>query len=357
MRSIFIRPRLDEQFGDKLFTWSSDLYPAFYGSGWAVALKEALAKRGYQLMTIDMAETLRELCDADKIIFMGYYNDSYFKDCNGLEDKMAYYEVEFPVNENVEFGEGGCAPGWYLDKFSRILTWKKDMVDNKRVFYMQRPNNWYHGQLSNVAFSDRRLCVMASSNKISNVTGELYSERRRAVEFLQRYDAIDLYGRGWTRSITRFVRRKLGMSVDDSRVFRTSWLARRLAGEADYSKCLKGSWTVDGIYETYARYKFAIVYENLGGLRGAVSNRIFDCLQSGCIPIYLGASDIEEIVSPDCFVDKREYTYDELLSFMIEMDEDTFRKYLANGRRFLMSEGLKHFEEGWAKEFSEVLLK
>jgi len=361
MKRVLIRPRLEGQFGNDFFTYEIKEYPAFYGTGWTVALREVLREKGYQLETVDMAETIDDFCNADKIIFMGYYKDKYFEQCldHGLKDKMVYYEVEFPSSNNLELTssmDGNYAPSSYLKEFGRVLTWNKDLVDNKRVFYMQRPNNWYKKLLLEIPFRERNLLVLASSNKSGNIDGELYSEREKAVEFFQ--DEIpgqfDLYGRGWSKSISRYVKRRLGFTVSD--YTKSSWLATKLVGEKNHSKCLKG-WTTN-IYESYSKYRFALVYENLGGYRGSVSNRIFDCLQAGCVPIYLGASDIEEIVPKGCFIDKREFDYERLLKLIENMGEERWASILEMGKMFLVSpQGKRHFEKDWATDFTEVLLR
>jgi len=361
MKTILLRPKeiLDEPFSRVFEPLQGNRgAEGFYGRGWLFALRDVLREKGYDFKTIDLGDwdTIRK---AEKILIMGFHNDEYYRRCldESLEDKMVYFEVEFRVNKEGNETEGGYAPATYTSAFGKVLTWEKDIIDNKRVFYIQRPNNWYKGKLSNLPFQDRKLCVMAYTNKDLQVRGELYSERKRAILFFQEQvpTEFDLYGTGWTRSIRRYIRRKLGMNVDEQREFHQSHIARFLLGEKDYSKCWQG-WA-DNVYDTYSRYKFVVIYENVSA-RGAVSNKLFDCLQAGCVPIYLGATDIEDIVPLDCFVDKRKYSYEELLHEIMEMSEEDWGSMIECGKTFLASKaGRRHFEKDWAREFVEVLLK
>jgi hypothetical protein len=55
------------------------------------------------------------------------------------------------------------------------------------------------------------------------------------------------------------------------------------------------------------RAKFAYCYENIYGLAGYVTEKIFDSLMNGCVPVYWGADDIGSRIPPDCFIDRRDF--------------------------------------------------
>ena len=55
------------------------------------------------------------------------------------------------------------------------------------------------------------------------------------------------------------------------------------------------------------RAKFAYCYENIYGLTGYVTEKIFDSLMNGCVPVYWGADDIASRIPSDCFIDRRDF--------------------------------------------------
>ena len=59
-----------------------------------------------------------------------------------------------------------------------------------------------------------------------------------------------------------------------------------------------------------------LCFEN-AELKGWLTEKLFECLRTGTIPIYWGATDIEELVPTDCFIDMRRFAdYSELLAYL-----------------------------------------
>jgi hypothetical protein len=79
-------------------------------------------------------------------------------------------------------------------------------------------------------------------------------------------------------------------------------------------------------------------------LKGWVTEKIFDCLVTGTIPIYWGATDIDAFVPPDCFIDMRQFeSYDDLRRFLKSLDEKSIEEYRENGRAYLSSPQFQPF--------------
>ena len=55
------------------------------------------------------------------------------------------------------------------------------------------------------------------------------------------------------------------------------------------------------------RYRFCICYENAHGLPGYITEKIFDCLVAGVVPVYLGWDGIRDYVPEDTFIDKKPF--------------------------------------------------
>jgi alpha(1,3/1,4) fucosyltransferase len=108
--------------------------------------------------------------------------------------------------------------------------------------------------------------------------------------------------------------------------------------------------------ETLARYTFSICFENMV-MEGWVTEKPFDCLRAGCIPIYLGAPDIERWLWPECFVDMREFgSYDELRAFLRDLSPDQVQGYRDAGREYFSSDQFRPFtKEAFAELFEEIV--
>lgn len=295
-------------------------------------LRDELGTRGWNICTIDKGST----DDAGYAIFFDLpKNESnpffshvfqlvrkgqkYFAEClrKKPELKLVLFLLEppfvMPENYDRSLHEG----------FDIVFTYNDDMVDNIKYFkyfYSQpsRLNNEYVK-----AFGEKKLCTLIAGNKFSGVHGELYGERRKAIEYFENNhrDEFDLYGSGWQN-----------------------------AGYGSY----KGA--IGGKLQALSGYKYCICYEN-GILNGYITEKIFDCFFAGCVPIYLGAPNITDYIPDSTFIDFRRFdSYDGLYSFISGMDEEKYNEYLNSINAFLKSDGFKKFtHESFAKTVADVI--
>lgn len=191
----------------------------------------------------------------------------------------------------------------YHQIFSKVYTWRDDLVDNIKYYKFHYPV--LKPLLEQpIDFSFRRLSTMIVANKNSSFPGELYTERQKLIEFYEAraYQDFDLFGKWWPTSYVTYQG-----SVDK---------------KIDYLKY----------------YKFCYTYENIRDVPGYVTEKIFDALEAGTVPIYWGASNVTEYVPPECFVDRRNFTSnDDLYEFLKSMPEEEHAVYLENIRNFLKS--------------------
>ena len=146
---------------------------------------------------------------------------------------------------------------------------------------------------------------------------ELYSARRRAIEFFGRRGELDLFGPGWDR------------------------VRRRRGGNAGLRRAWRG--TAPDKLQTLRRYRFALCYEN-SRWRGYVTEKVFDCLRAGTVPIYWGAPDIQDVVPPDAYIDRRHFaSNEELARYMHAVPEAQLNAYREAGDAFLQSEAYRRF--------------
>lgn len=197
------------------------------------------------------------------------------------------------------------------DQFGKVITWDDDLVDGGKFV------KYYYPVLRErieeiVPFEEKKFCSMFATRRASRHSKELYSERERVIRFFEKREGdFDLYGNFW-----------------EKRKYR-NWKGRI----EDKIGVLKG-------------YKFNICYENMRDIRGYVTEKIFDCFTAGVVPVYLGASNIEEYVPKECFIDRREFADEEALyQFMKGMGKEEYEGYLRSAQEFLGSEKAALFSE------------
>ena len=212
-----------------------------------------------------------------------------------------------------------------------FFTWKTGIPHTSHFLFYQigegvLPQYW---QKKNRNF----LCLINSNRRVLFRHHQLLTERIRALLYFAKTSDIDLYGFGW----------------NEHPLF-PYWF-KKAAMQGIY----KGS--IGNKYEKLAEYTFAVAFENCS-LPGYITEKMFDCLYTGTVPIYLGAPDIEKYVPTDCFIDMRKFkNYEELRLFLKSLTPEQIERYKEAGHRFLESEAYKPFtKEQFAKTFVEAVI-
>ena len=204
--------------------------------------------------------------------------------------------------------------------FAVIFTQDKRLADDKTVFYLPliRTMKENEGGFSKKSYNERKLICCISSDKTSAARNELYSERRRVIEYFEENHSgdFDLYGHGWEKR-----------------------------GYKNY----RG--TCESKAEVYHNYRFALCLENAIGITGDITEKIYDCICAGIIPIYLGAPDVSEVIPNSCFIDYGRFdSISDMYAFISQMSESEFEAYMSAQREFLESDAYQSlFAEGWEK--------
>jgi hypothetical protein len=99
-----------------------------------------------------------------------------------------------------------------------------------------------------------------------------------------------------------------------------------------------------------------MAYENFRGRRGYISEKIFDALQAGSVPVYLGEERIAEFVPREAFVDARNFrTRRELLAYLQSCPEPEWGEMRQAGQKFLHSAAFRSFtDEAFAERMTDV---
>lgn len=152
---------------------------------------------------------------------------------------------------------------------------------------------------------------------------ELYLERLRAIQHFGGSEGFDLYGRGWD----------LPTSGADAAT--QSAIGRSYRGEIpplDKVGVLGG-------------YRFSICFENTT-FPGYITEKIFDCLVAGTIPVYLGAPDVDAYIPRDAFIDFHDFDgYAALENHLRGMTVEAAEVHREAARRFLSSKDAAAFTQ------------
>jgi hypothetical protein len=152
---------------------------------------------------------------------------------------------------------------------------------------------------------DKFLAMVNANMTLHSVKNELYGERLKAIRYFSGVPGFDLYGYNWDKFLWHpfyFYYRK--------------YVQRAWRGPAPNKM------------ETVSRYKFSLCFENCI-YPEYVSEKIYDCMAAGSIPIYLGAPDIDSIVPPSCFINFRKFSSKRGPTFS-EKDYSELHKYLTS---------------------------
>lgn len=196
-----------------------------------------------------------------------------------------------------------------------------------------------------VPFSERKLCVLFACNKRSEHPQELYSARRHVVRFFERQhpEDFDLFGKGWQSDAFADPRYMESRQLE--------WMGLKLGWVEPYR-----SWrgAVRDKFAAMSRYRFSICYEN-GAFPGYFTEKMLDCFNAMCVPIYLGAPDVTSIVPPEAFIDRRQFTDDEdMYRYLLSVDARRFESYLEAIRGFLGSNAYQAFS---GEQFAETIVR
>ena len=278
----------------------------------------------------------------------------------GTQEIARNYLIRFetpltvPINQNRD----------YLEQFDGIFTWDLDLLEGKssdtslrkipkEKFTEIRTPNSQSNKVVNGAespipdYSNRSIfCCLIASNRHANLPDqrELYSERAKIIRWFEKHHPEDfrLYGNGWKVPEKRFG--KLGKLR-----YRLEKVTPFLLKRPVFSSYQGPTKTKQ---EVLLQSKFCICFENARDIRGYLTEKIFDSLFAGCIPVYWGEPDIEQWIPNECFIDFRNFSsHQELYDFIYRMTPERFHVYQAAGQEFLGSEAFKiHSSQAFAEQ-------
>jgi hypothetical protein len=152
---------------------------------------------------------------------------------------------------------------------------------------------------------------------------ELYVDRLQAIRHFGMVGDFDLHGRGWAEP-----------AAGADRATRAA-IRRSYRGEIPALEKLK----------VLERYEFCLCFENCA-FPGYVTEKIFDCLVAGTIPVYLGAPDIADHVPRGAFIDYRDFAdYAHLEDHLRGLSTEDAEAHRSAAREFLGSPSARKYTQ------------
>lgn len=291
--------------------------------------KDLLSQQGVKLDTYDMVS----LSKVDKVLFFNFDEALYGK-CIEADLKKENL-VLFAFEPRTVIPEQYRPETW--QRFGKVFTFLDDKIDDKSIFKARYPQA-QDLKLTKPGFGKRKFLTLINGNKYSYVPNELYSRRREAIRYFEKRPDFDLFGFGWEKGNKNIGKKGIVEALKYSRLVR---LIKDVADSSAY-EAYRGS--IDNKYKTLGQYKFCLCFENEEKVLGYITEKIFDCLVCGTVPIYLGAENITDYVPEECFIDMRGYkNFSELERRLDSITESEFTSYQKAATKFLNSDRFKYW--------------
>lgn len=279
-----------------------------------VMLKNAFESAGILIETADMGEAQHPIFELHQDVQQETHADRNY---------LLMFETKFVKPENGSPARQA--------RYRKIFTWDDSLVDGERFVKFNFPNPISTHDADGFR-SRNRFCCLIASNRTLPMKDEriLYPKRVEAIRWFEKHaqQDFDLFGVDWEMPVLH--------SGLTGRIEREIWpVISRLRKSTPFCS-YRGKLTHKR--EALRRTRFSICYENVADLPGYITEKIFDCFFSGCVPVYWGASNIEAYVPSNCFVDRRLFkdtasVYD----YLKKMTEEQFIGYQTRIAAFLKS--------------------
>ena len=231
--------------------------------------------------------------------------------------------------------------------FDRVFTYDYTLTGPRYVHYdfaLDLEGYQLFGDVSEAEFARRRPLLM-----LAGVVDFNPPKAGSNSLLYPRYQSLRWFGQHWPQRFDFFSR---GIEEKVYRSFPGLGLMRKVLPKAITEKVAEvvatrrrhlinqicqGAVPPHGKLDFIRGYRFMLCYENTAQ-PGYVSEKIFDCLFAGIVPVYLGDPNISRLVPPACFIDRRAFSSDAALAdFLNQITYSGYCEYLQATREFLTS--------------------
>jgi len=235
------------------------------------------------------------------------------------------------------------------NKFDKIFTWENNLVKKYKFYKYHIPHAWQ--SIEKYYKKRKKNIVMICSNKFLDhrINSNGYNKRLEIINFFENKKNFKFFGYDWefypaTKNKYLFMLQKKIFKILNKNFFRKK---KHYYGQIESKK------------KILTKYLFNICVENIYNEKDYITEKIFDTFFCGCIPIYLGASNILKYIPRNTFININDFkSLDEMLMYINNLSDKDIRNYLINIKLFLKNDKSKKFNPNYfANYFSNQIIK
>ena len=280
-----------------------------------IELRESCKKLGFLINTNDITHPK----DSDLVLIENVFGSNPYKrvaELKTLCKPMILICSESPAvlktNNDIRI----------LKLFDSVFSYNDELLSSSELKNINKFNYTFEfpKKVPRGNWGNKKLLCLISANKRSKHKAELYSKRVEIIRWYEKnfLEKFDLYGTGWANSkkaMAPWFRRKI--------LHHGPW-ANYFAPPFDSYKGI-----VESKFQILQNYKFSICFENVKDVAGYITEKIFDSMSAGSVPIYLGANNIQDHIPKRCFINYRRFnSIFQMHEYLTTMESGRYEEYL-----------------------------
>ncbi|MSM41250.1 MAG: hypothetical protein GJT30_16660 [Geobacter sp.] len=225
----------------------------------------------------------------------------------------------------------------YCRRFTKVFAWDARLLDLPNVRKILVPNQLTFEPTPSFAERDIFSCIINANKAFREaLASDLYLERINTIRWYEGNapEKFELYGMGWAKPSPAF-----GFWPKAKR--RIARLRSQLFGHKPFPS-YRGE--VHDKREVLKRSRFSYCYENTRDLSNYITEKIFDSLLAGCVPIYWGADNVTDYIPAGCFIDRRRFADTAAVhEFLVSISCEEYARYQSDIAEFLRGDNSRMF--------------
>jgi hypothetical protein len=284
-------------------------------------LRQAFLEIGIELNTADLNE--------GKDTVFELYIEGQAVQCSNVAKYLVAMENPNinPLNQDLN----------YCSQFEKVFSWNPAVAGLENGVLSMVPNEI---RIESFPGFDQRTiftCLINANKRFFHSDeNDLYRERLRLIRWYEEHDPSNfmLFGRGWDKPGPAF--------TASERIFRA--IKRMRSRLFSYRPFPSYQGVVLNKGAIFRKAKFVYCYENSKNLSNYITEKIFDAMMCGSVPIYLGANNITKYIPENCFVDARHFSSTEKLhNYLLGINAEQYKIMQNNIKTFLSGEQIIPF--------------
>jgi hypothetical protein len=276
-------------------------------------MRQEFIKRGVELNTPDL--------NCNKVVAFDLYAE-------GQPLKPRVRPRYLVAMENPYINKQNSNSEYYL-KFDLVFSWDVRLQHLPNVVPIMIPHALKYESFTSIDQRDIFCCLINANKSFKeSLPGDLYVERLNTIRWYEHHapEKFSLFGMGWDKPPPVFTpsgrfKRSISRFADH--------LLRRPAFPSFAGELIDKA-------EVLRRTRFSYCYENIRGLQNYITEKIFDSLTQGCVPVYWGSDNILDYLPSECFVDRRLFSSTEAVhGFLLSVSDEEYDNYQKSIMSFL----------------------